>query len=358
MNPSRAIKVHVIGAGLVGTSVALKLSSIGVDVSVEDSSPQNAELARDLIQNQGIPTNPDIVLVAVSPDNAGEACSEALSRFLQSIVVDVTSAKAKVIAHVAELSDDLGRFVPSHPIAGREVGGPESAQGDLFEGRAWIITPLKENPSEVLQKVEELIRILGAVPHRMDPRAHDELFAKISHLPQILSTLMASALTDGGEGVALAGQGLRDVTRLAESNPRLWSQIILLNGPEIQRAIEDFRNRLTKLEEAIASKDSHSLEQIFDAGRSGRKLISGKHGGAARDYLYFRIVIEDKPGVLGQLFALCGEHGVNVEDLEIEHTPNQETGLITIAVSPHQAQLFSSVLLQHNWRFHQGGPTR
>lgn len=358
MNSIPTIKVHVIGAGLLGTSVGLKLKSMGHPVSIEDLAPQNSELAGDLIQNREILSDPDVVLVAVAPSDAGRVCGDALGRFPRSIVVDVTSVKAKVIAEVIQLSDDLSRFVPSHPIAGREVGGPESAQGDLFEGRAWIITPLSENTSENLEVVERLVRALGAVAYRMDPEAHDELFAKISHLPQILSTLMASVLVGGGEGVSLAGQGLRDVTRLAESNPNLWSQIILLNGPMIQSVIADFMEKLSKVDAAIIAGDESSLQELFNAGRLGRKLISGKHGGVARDYVLFRIVIEDRPGVLGQLFALCGKHGVNVEDLEIEHTPNQETGLITIAVSPAQADLFSSALSDEAWRFHRNEPAR
>lgn len=348
-------KVHVIGAGLVGTSIALKLRAMGVSVSVEDSSLQNQALARDLIQSSEVVTAPRVVFVAVSPLTTAETCARALSRFSDSIVVDVSSIKTKVVAEVLDLSDESRRFVPSHPIAGREVGGPESAQGDLFEGRPWIITPLEGNTPGDIEEVKALIEAMGAVPHRMEPADHDYLFARISHFPQILSTLLSGTLLSAGDGVTLSGQGLRDVTRLANSDPALWSQIIALNATEIKNVISDFQKLLRRLEVAVDSMDISSIVQLFKEGQEGRKLIGGKHGGVARDYSYFRIVIDDRPGVLGQLFALCGEHGVNVEDLDIEHTPNQETGLITIAVAPHQTDIFASALKEHEWRFHING---
>ena len=348
-------EVHIIGAGLLGTSIGLKLRSLGTTVSFEDVSSQNAALAMDLVGSESLVTEPHIVIVAVSPENAGEVVADGLKRYPKSIVVDVTSIKTKVIAQVRTLSAEQDRFIPTHPVAGREVGGPASAQGDLFEGRVWIMTPLPENRGADVQAVEDLILSLGATPHRMDPTTHDQLFARISHFPQILSTLLAGSLLKVEGGVELSGQGLRDMTRLAESDSKLWSQIISLNSEPLLRSIAEFKSLLIELEVALSKMDHESIAEIFRKGQEGRKLISGKHGGKPRNYMLFHIVIDDRPGVLGELFALCGEAGVNVEDLDLEHSPNQETGLITIAIAPEQDEIFASALKDRGWRFHRSG---
>ena len=353
MSGSISLNVHIVGAGLLGTSIALRLKSLGASVSLEDLSAQNQALAEDLVGGRKLLTDPSLVIVSVPPMTASDAIVSALVRFPRSIVVDVTSLKTKVINDVKGLSEDCSRFIPTHPVAGREIGGPGSAQGDLFEGRPWIITPLSENNPKDLVAVEEFIVSMGAAPHRMDPATHDQLFARISHLPQIVSTLLARSLLEIESGVDLSGQGLRDVTRLADSDPQLWSQIAELNAENLLRSISDFKSLLNEMEKAISESDSQSLLSIFGDGQKGRKLISGKHGGKPRDYIHFRIVIDDRPGVLAQLFALCGEVRVNVEDLDLEHTPNQETGLITVAISPEHDQVFSSALLERGWRFHR-----
>jgi prephenate dehydrogenase len=219
----------------------------------------------------------------------------------------------------------------------------------------WIITPLPENQRADVQVVEDLILSLGATPHRMDPTTHDQLFARISHFPQILSTLLAGSLLKVEAGVELSGQGLRDMTRLAESDSKLWSQIISLNSEPLLRSIADFKSLLIELEVTLSKMDQESIVEIIRRGQEGRKLISGKHGGKPRDYMLFHIVIDDRPGVLGELFALCGEAEVNVEDLDLEHSPNQETGLITIAIAPEQDEIFASALKDKGWRFHRSG---
>ena len=186
----------------------------------------------------------------------------------------------------------------------------------------------------------------------MTPDEHDRLFARISHLPQLVSTALSAQILDLEGDVTLAGQGLRDMTRLGGSDGVLWSEIAMMNRAEISSSLNELRQILTRIENAIESHDLSLLLSIFSEGNEGRKLFAGKHGGRPRDYVLFRIVVEDKPGVLAELFQLCGDHSVNVEDLQIEHTPNQETGLITLAVLPEQSEMLESVLTGREWKFH------
>lgn len=346
-------RIHIVGAGLIGTSLGLACTSNGYKVSIEDSNKEREALARDLIHATGeTHEDPDFIAVAVSPRSTASVIFESLERTSNAIVIDVASIKTKVLSQVQALSGSMYRYLPTHPIAGRELGGPGNAQGDLFEGRPWVVTPHSENTPDVVSKVRELIERVGGIATVMAPEAHDYLFARISHIPQLLSTALSSHMLSVAGDVSLAGQGLRDMTRLAGSDGKLWSEIVAMNKSEISNSFQELRSIISRIEEAIQGNDLSQIERIFLEGNEGRNLFAGKHGGKAREYVFFRIVIEDKPGVLSELFKLCGDHGVNVEDLQIEHTPNQETGLITIAVLPDQRDTLSSVLSDHHWKFY------
>lgn len=348
-----SLRIHIVGAGLIGTSVGLASKRAGFRVSIEDSEPERMELATALIRGEGhLTQEPEIVIVAVPPGSSAKVIVDSLRRRTKSIVIDVASVKTKVLTEVKALSDDVHRYVPTHPIAGREVGGPANAQGDLFQGRPWVVTPHGTNSADSIETVGHLIRSIGGVVTMLTPEEHDQLFARISHLPQLLSTALSGQMLEVPGDVSLAGQGLRDMTRLAGSDGHLWSQIVVMNKTEISRSFDELKKIIARIDSALVDEDPSELLRIFQEGNEGRKLFAGKHGGKARDYVLFRIVIEDKPGVLADLFKLCGEHGVNVEDLQIEHTPNQETGLITIAVLPDQTNTLSSALSSHNWKFY------
>ncbi len=350
--------IHVIGAGLIGTSIALASKEMGYPVTLEDADPKVELLAQDLIKNhsQCDPAAEDLlVVVAVPPLRTAKVVAAALSRYSKSIVIDVSSAKTKVKDEVKLLSEDLDRFIPTHPVAGREVGGPKAAQSDLFSGRAWVVTPSNRSKQEHIDIVVDFISNLGATVYLMDPQEHDQLFARISHLPQLMSSALASLLQAEHLGIQMAGQGLRDVTRLAESDSSLWKEIVEANQVEVFKALKLYRGVIDRLIESIEKDDFESIANIIDEGRIGRQRISGKHGSKPRRYSIFHIVIDDRPGVLGELFSLMAKHEINVEDLNIEHSPNQETGLISIAVSPEQESKTSSALQSQEWIFHLGG---
>lgn len=352
-NPAPGLTLHVIGAGLIGTSLALGARQAGYQVTISDVDERQERLAQNLLRTGNLVSDPSLVIVAIPPSSAAEVVCDALSLFPSSIVVDVTSTKTKVQQKVKLLSESWDRFVPSHPIAGREVGGASSAQADLFQGRAWIITPYEQtNSSQArIELVEELVKALGATSYVMTAAEHDRLFAGISHLPQVISTALASITAEVGDGAQLAGQGLRDMTRLAESDPLLWNEIFESNKEEILAALEKFEKRISEFRKAISQDNVGSINELFRQARVVREKISGKHGARRRNYTLFRIVVDDRAGVLAELFVLCGEHGINVEDLELEHSPSQETGLITLSVNPAQAEDLALALESSNWTF-------
>jgi prephenate dehydrogenase len=237
-------------------------------------------------------------------------------------------------------------------MAGREVAGPSSAQADLFQGRAWILTPTSMTEESSIDLAKELVEALGATAYIMGAPAHDSLLARISHLPQITSTALAGAIEQLGDDLNLSGQGLRDMTRIANSDGELWSEILLENQDEVLKAISEYQQIIANLKDALESRDESALKNLFINGNKGRAKVSGKHGSKPRNYSHLMIVIKDEPGALSRLFEQCAAIDANIEDLSIEHSPGQLTGLITLAFSPDDALRVQDHLLSHDWKVH------
>jgi prephenate dehydrogenase len=175
--------------------------------------------------------------------------------------------------------------------------------------------------------------------------------AKISHLPQIAASLVAKQLTGTPpEWMELAGQGLRDTTRIAGSDEQLWKEIIYSNRNEISVLLTSLQNDLAQMIAALDDPDR--IASLIAAGRDGKAMIPGKHGGIAREYAYLPIVIDDKPGQLGAIFNECAAMQVNVEDLNIEHSPGQLSALITLSLSSQDAEKLSAHLTLIGWNVH------
>lgn len=345
-------EARVVGAGLIGTSIALRLKELGWGVQIKDESAKSEGIASDLVGASPAERAPEIVVIATPPSAVLQALQSEYLKYPQSIFIDVSSTKSNLQLQVAGITGLSSRFIGTHPVAGRESSGAHSARSDLFDGRAWIVTPSGDKDSKLLEYVESFILELGAVPYRMSAEEHDQLFAQISHLPQLLSTALAASLSDLGNELDIAGQGLRDMLRLAGSSGRLWSEILLSNRGPILSSISKVKSEIEDLERAIQGEDWRRIEELFNLGNSVHARISGKHGSRPREYTYLNIVIEDKPGQLGALFNECAEISANVEDLTLEHSPKQETGLIRLALSEKDALRLEKHLSNRGWRVH------
>ena len=234
MNAARLTgQVRVVGTGLLGTSIGLGLRAVGVDVVLANRSPAALRLAIDYGAGRAAAESDDpaIVVVAVSPDSTAELVAAELAAFPRALVTDVASVKSAILAELESRGADVSRYLGSHPMAGRERGGAMSARADLFLGRPWVLTPHGANSNEQFFALENLAVDLGAVPVRMMPEEHDRGVALVSHVPQVVASLLAARLLGASEVVpSLAGQGLRDTTRIAASDPELWIQILGANG--------------------------------------------------------------------------------------------------------------------------------
>ena len=346
--------IRIIGSGLIGTSIGLALAARGVQVEMLDLDQKAQKLAQDLIASE-ISGAPEVILFAIPASALAETFEREFALNRGSKFIDIASVKTKPQVEVSRISGGSSRFLATHPMAGREVGGAASARADLFEGRTWIYCPTYADGAQVDSDVLEtglwLINSLGATPISMSASRHDSAVALVSHLPQIVASLLAAQLKGAkSEDLDLAGAGLRDTTRIAASDPELWQEIISSNAQEILPLLINLQNDLGSLIQSL--DDPVKVGSFIAAGNEGRSKIPGKHGGKAREYTQLPVVIEDKPGQLAALFDECAKASVNVEDLTIEHSPGQFTGLITLALSASDAAILQKHLEESGWNVH------
>lgn len=354
--------MRVVGTGLLGASTGLGLRALGVDVVLADPSPSAVALAVDL----GAGRRPDagdvpaLVVVAVPPDVTADVVARELAAHPDAVVTDLASVKHGVLIALLDAGAPTRRYVGGHPMAGRERSGAVAARGDLFVGRPWVVCPDDADPAAVAV-VGDLALDLGAVPVVMSAVDHDAAVALVSHVPQVAASLVAARLLEGAEpAVALAGQGLRDVTRIAASDPALWVQILGANaGPVAQllRSVhQDLGVVVAALEDLAADPDAPgartALARAVAAGNEGVARVPGKHGAPPTTYALVSVVVPDRPGELGRLFSDMGEVGVNLEDLRLEHSPGQPVGLAELSVLPTARDHLETALAARGWTVH------
>lgn len=344
--------VRIIGSGLIGTSIALALRGRGISIQMVDRDLKAQKLATDLVSGVDL-ADPDLIIISASIRENLHLIVKALNENPRSIVIDVASVKSNLIDEVQKLSEAASNFISSHPMAGRELSGAQSARSDLFAGRAWIGIRSDYASAQATNYLNQLIDICGASLYWLSSIEHDETVAAISHLPQIISSALAHSLyKEGVESFNLAGQGLRDVIRLAGSNPNLWSELLIENRNVLQKYLKSIVESLDQFRAAIDSGNLSKVEELFLVGNQIHASIPGKHGGKNRNYAFLPIVINDEPGQLAKIFNECAKINVNVEDLSIEHSPGQQTGLITLAVSEKDGENLSKHLEQAGWNVH------
>ncbi len=365
-------RVLVQGTGLIGTSVALALRDKGTEVWLSDADPATARLAADLGAGtviadlrdaKGIA---DIALLAMPPAVVGRQLAHAQDCAVADVYTDVASVKVLPARHARELGCDLETYVPAHPLAGRERHGPAAAQADLFLGRTWALCPLPETAPDAVDAVMALAVACGADPVVTDPETHDRWVALVSHAPHLVAVAMAARLAPSSvpaDALKLAGQGLRDVTRIAAGDSSLWTQILAANaGPvaEVVAAVAEDLAAVARLLGGLPAgttaavppttgTSTTGVTSLLDRGREGAGRIPGKHGGKPRNFTVVQVVLADRPGELARLFNAAGAAGVNIEDIRLEHSPGLPVGVAELSVRPDQAGRLLDAMEAGGW---------
>lgn len=354
MSSSRLVgPVRIVGAGLLGTSIGLVLRRQGVDVTLVDASPTAVTLASEYGAGRaaGPSDEPTLIVVATPPDVVAGVVAAELERFPNAIVTDVASVKGSVLESLRAQGVALDNYVGSHPMAGRERGGAVAARADLFTGRAWIVCPRPGLSDDAVDAVTNLAEACGSTVVTLSTADHDSAVALISHVPQIVSSAVASSLVAARDDyVTLAGGGLRDVTRIAGSDPTLWIQILTANSKDVSAVLREVRDRLDSVLSALdAGAATAVLADLLSSGNSGVSKIPGKHGNSAQ-FAQILVIIDDTPGQLARLLTDIGDLGVNMEDLRLEHSPGSLIGFAEVSVVPSVEDELVAALESRGWR--------
>lgn len=342
----------VVGTGLIGASVALAARRAGVE-DVRGYDPDEGALAgaveRGAVEAAGSLAqavgDAELTVVAAPVARLAASVAEVLEAS-SGTVTDVGSTKGAVVR--AARSD--ARFIGGHPVCGSEARGPENARAELFDGATWFLTPVAQTDPERYRALHAFVAAVGAVPVAVDPDAHDRLVALTSHLPHALANLLVNQAgatrIDGHEPLAAAGGSLRDMTRVAGANPRIWTDIFLDNADAVRESLVEHRRRIEQLEGALASGDAGFLARwIAEASGNRRRMLADAYedpGALQR----LRVHVPDRPGVLAGITQALGAERINIEDFELHHMSPERGGVLTVLVTGEEPARRAAELLE------------
>ncbi len=353
-------RIAVLGTGMVGTSVALAAGAAGMSVGGWDVAPDVLQRASDMspLSPAGSPEeavgDAQVVFVCVPLDRIADLVGLALGAAKDAAVTDVGSVKASVCRAVsaAAAPGEPGagaRFVGGHPMAGSERSGPEAAAATLLDGTTWVLTPGHETDADALAAVRSCVAAFGARALLMDPAAHDRAVALVSHLPQVVSSvLMAFAAgewesEEGVDALALAAGGFRDLTRLAGSSPELWEGILRANAPAVRDELDRFIVALQRVRVALEAGDGSALAGMLERARDARRGLATKPQ-VRSGVVVLHVPIPDRPGALARLTGAMAEGAVNIEDLQIVHAADGGRGNAHVTVAADRGEDALAVL--------------
>jgi prephenate dehydrogenase len=342
--PGSIERVAVVGTGLMGTSVAMAAARAGATVSGWDEDPATTARAAAVggfapaVSLEDAVEGADLVVVCTPIPTIATVVAAALAATTGAIVTDVGSIMDSVSRGVGEEAapEHLRRYVAGHPMGGSERSGPEHASPSVLDGIVWVVSASEVSDPAGVEVLESWIESVGASPVRMPADRHDRLVAFVSHLPQVASTaLMSLAATeeaDEPEILLLAAGGFRDLTRLAASDARLWSSILLANRDRIAEAIDLYVDRLRSLRDDVLGSRGDAVESTFAQAKEARLRLATKpqvRSGVA----VLQVEAPDRPGALAELTSILADGRVNIEDLQIVHSPEGGRGTVHLTVA-------------------------
>jgi prephenate dehydrogenase len=346
-------RLAIVGTGLIGASVGLAARAGGTSVAGWDPDPEALRVAaaRGAVEASAsladALASAELVVVAAPIAALPGEVQSVLERTSPEVTVtDVGSTKATVVAAAA----GSPRFVGGHPIAGKEAHGAEHAVPGLFEGATWFLTPTGETEPARYALVHGFAAGLGAFPHAIEARAHDELVALTSHLPHVLANVIVNQAgatrVEGHEPLANPGGSLRDMTRIAGANPRLWLEIFIDNATSLRERLAEYRRRIEEVEAALAARDETFIAGwIAEAAQNRRRMLDVAYGDAGA-LQRVQLHVADRPNILAEVTHAFGAARIDIRGFELEHISPEQGGTLTVLVSGESEAARAQALLE------------
>jgi prephenate dehydrogenase len=340
---------NVIGLGLVGGSIALGLRRRGWTVHGDDAKADTVDRALEIgaIDAGGLCADAEITFVAVPVLAIADAVKRALSE-TSGLVTDVGSVKGAIAAACTD-----PRFIGGHPMAGSEMDGLDGADGDMFSGAIWVVTPTEETDDTALASISSVIRLLDAEVVALTAERHDQVVAVVSHVPHLTAATLMQVASDRAEEHAallrLAAGGFRDMTRIASGHPDIWLDICAQNRPAIVDAMDGLIGRLTEIRDVVESDDREALERALSTARDARTNLPGRVA-HPENVAEVRIPIPDRMGAAAEVFTLAADLGVNIADFEVVHMPESNRGVAVVLVDAAASDVFKGGLIARGFK--------
>ncbi len=344
-------RAHVVGLGLIGSSVALALQETGWEVTGEDLVANVvAEAVEHGVVVRESSTPCQMVIIATPASAVVRAARENLARWSDDelIVTDVAGVKGAI-------ADDIDdpRFIGGHPMAGSELRGLAGARADLFQGATWVLTPTSRTTAERYAVLHGILRDVGANVVAIDGHNHDRLMAMASHVPHLVAgALMNEAATIAEPDpvlLQLAAGGFRDMTRIAAGDPAIWPDVLFENSEAIAATLTALVSRLEGLKKALQSGDRRMVSENLATASQARRELPGR-GVSAQDLAFLRVAISDQPGSLAKITTAASELAINIYDIEIAHDIGLASGVLLLTVDVHRADEMVERLAVMNFR--------
>lgn len=340
---------NVIGLGLIGGSVAAGLRAHGWVVwgSDRDTARESEAVARGITDAVGVAPTAIVTFVATPVTAIAEGVRQALE-LTTGLVTDVGSVKAPL---AREFNDE--RYIGGHPMAGSELDGLDGADGSLFEGAIWILTPRAGVADQHFAELTSIIHELGAEVIALPAEKHDELVATVSHVPHLTAaTLMNVAQGQSTEHAALlrlAAGGFRDMTRIASGSPNIWLDICETNRDAIVESLTELIQGLNEIKAVVATGDRDVLLERLSSARRARSNLPAR-APSAEKLTEIRIAIPDRAGAAAEVFTLSAELGVNIYNFEIIHSVEGQQGVLIVVVDETATDLLRGGLVARGFR--------
>jgi prephenate dehydrogenase len=346
------LRVAVIGTGLMGASVALAARARGDEVAGWDPDPDAlaAAVTRGAVDAaaslDAALADAQLAIVATPIAQLTSTVAAVLAAAGDATVTDVGSTKASVVDAAA----GSPRFVGGHPICGSETRGAENASAGIFEGATWFLTPVAHTDPDAHRLVHGFVADAGATPVAIDPDAHDRLVALTSHVPHVLANVVANqtgaSRVEGHEPLTHAGGSLRDMTRIAGANPRIWVDIFLDNAERIRGELAEHRRRIEQVEAALGQGDAGFLARWIGEASSNRRRMLEREYPDPGSLHRLRVHVPDRPGVLAGITQALGAERINIEDFELHHMSPERGGTLTVLVTGEGEAQRAAALLE------------
>lgn len=358
-------RVAIIGVGLIGGSLGLALRQLAritdvVGVARHENTLRTAliigAINKATLDLKEAVKDADLVFIATPVPDIVETTKKIMPHLKRgAILTDVGSTKTSIVKEIEEICPSDIHFIGGHPMAGSELSGIDAANRDLFKNSTYILTPTPNTDADAFEALHALLTKIGARVISLNPEKHDQIAATISHLPHVVSSALVNLAVREGEEMEnillLAAGGFYDMTRIATSNPEMWVDICFENRQAVLEVLKHFQKELTDFASLIEKKDRKGLEKkLMDAQRARQNLPRISSTDLASLY-EFLIAVPNRPGVISDITLAIGEMGINIEDIEIVHSTESESGFLKVAIlGEKKAEKVAQVLEKKGYR--------